>query len=216
MAIVLPIGRKSAGVVDLGAEAMDNLSFIRTAMENAGSFTAVPGVGGVLMGGTALLAALSAHFSRSPVEWLEIWIAEALLALGIAVWFSSRKAMRIGAPVLSRPFRRFVLAMTPSVFVGAILTAVLYRMSGTGLLPAVWLLLYGAGVSSGGAFFGSDRSTHGWLVFVAWCCCGHDLSGLGRSVDGAGIWRSSHHLWLYYREEIRWLEQEARRRRRSK
>jgi hypothetical protein len=152
MAIVLPIGRKSAGVIDLGAEAMDNLSFIRNAMENAGSFTAVPGVGGVLMGATALLAALSAHLSRSPVEWLEIWTAEAFLAFGIALWFSSRKAMRIGAPVLSRPFRRFVLAMTPSMFVGAVLTSVLYRTGGIHLLPTLWLLLYGAGVSSGGAF----------------------------------------------------------------
>jgi hypothetical protein len=152
MAIVLPIGGKSTGAFDPRAEAMDNLNFIRNAMENAGSFTAVPGVGGILMGATALLAALSAHFSRSPAEWLKIWTAEALLALGIALWFSSRKAMRIGAPVLSRPFRRFVLAMMPSVFVGAILTAVLYRMSGTQLLPTIWLLLYGAGVSSGGAF----------------------------------------------------------------
>jgi hypothetical protein len=152
MAIVLPIGRKSAGAIDLGAEAMDNLSFIRNAMENAGSFTAVPGVGGVLMGATALLAALSAHFSRSSVEWLQIWVAEALLALGIAVWFSSRKARRIGAPLLSRPFRRFVLAMMPSIVVGGILTSVLYSASGTRLLPTIWLLLYGAGVASAGAF----------------------------------------------------------------
>ena len=152
MAIVLPIGRKSMEPIDLGARAMDNLSFIRSAMENAGSFTAVPGVGGIVMGATALLAAFSAHVSRSPVAWLEIWSAEAFLALMIALGFSYRKAMRTGSPLLSRPFRRFVLAMAPSFFVGAILTFVLYGASGTHLLPALWLLLYGAGVSSGGAF----------------------------------------------------------------
>ncbi len=152
MAIVLPIDRKSAEPVNLQTQAMDNLNFIRSAMENAGSFTAVPGVGGMLMGATALLAAFSAHMSRSPVAWLEIWSAEALLALTIALGFSYRKAMRIGSPLLSRPFRRFVLAMAPSIFVGAILTFVLYSESGIHLLPALWLLLYGAGVSSGGAF----------------------------------------------------------------
>lgn len=152
MATVLPMRRRSAEPVDLHAQAMDNLSFIRGAMENATSFTGVPGVGGMLMGATALLAAFSAHMSRSPSAWLEIWGAEALLALMIALGFSYRKAMRTGAPLLSRPFRRFVLAMVPSVFVGTILTFVLYSASGTHLLPALWLLLYGAGVSSEGAF----------------------------------------------------------------
>lgn len=152
MAIVLPIRGSSVSPVDPRAEAMDNLSFIRNAMENASSFTAVPGVGSMLMGVTALSAAFSAHFSRSPVAWLGIWTAEAFLALSIAAGFCYRKATRSGSVLLSRPFRRFVLAMAPSIFAGAILTAVLYRTGGNRLLPALWLLLYGAGMSSAGAF----------------------------------------------------------------
>ena len=152
MAIVLPIRKGPAPPAALQEQAMDNLSFIRSAMENAGSFTAVPGVGGMLMGATALLAAFSAHLSRSPLAWLAIWSGEAGLAFAIALGFSYRKAMRSGTALLSRPFRRFVIAMTPSVFAGAMLTLLLYPATGNRLLPAVWLLLYGASVSSGGAF----------------------------------------------------------------
>jgi hypothetical protein len=53
---------------------------------------------------------------------------------------------------MSRPFRRFVLALAPSVFAGALLTFVLYNQGVSQLIPAAWLLLYGAGITSGGAF----------------------------------------------------------------
>ena len=152
MGIVRPIRAEPAEPVALHAQAMDNLNFIRNAMESAGSFTAVPGLGGMLMGATALLAAFAAHLSRSPRAWLAIWSGEALLAFAIGLGFSYRKATRSGTALLSRPFRRFVLAMAPSVFVGAVLSGVLLVAGNNQLLPAVWLLLYGAGIASGGAF----------------------------------------------------------------
>jgi hypothetical protein len=131
---------------------MDNLRFIRDAMESAGSFTAVPGVGGMLMGTTAIFAAFAAHLSKSPRAWLAIWIGEAIMALVIGLVFSWRKAEANGTPLLSRAFRRFALAMMPAVFTGGLLTLVLYPGDPHHLLPALWLLLYGVGVSSGGAF----------------------------------------------------------------
>ena len=153
MAGIQPIRSGRGEPAGLHDRAMDNLSFIRSTMENAGAFTAVPGVGVVLMGATALLAAFSAHLSRSPKAWLAVWCGEAVLAAAIGLAFSYRKAIRSGTMLLSsRPFRRFVLAMAPSVFVGAVLTFVLYRESGIRLLAAAWLLLYGAGVASAGAF----------------------------------------------------------------
>src|SRR5437763_12864566 len=98
MAAVRPIREPVEEPFGLHTQAMANLRFIRSAMENAGSFTAVPGAGGVLMGATALFAAFAAHLSRSPRAWLGIWGGEALLAIAIGLAFSYRKEMRGGAP----------------------------------------------------------------------------------------------------------------------
>ncbi len=152
MAAVRPIREPRPEPIALHAQAMDNLRYIRNTIESAGSFTAVPGAGGMLMGATAIFAAFAAHFSRSPRAWLAIWVGEGLLALAIGVAFSCRKARMNQTPVLSRPFRRFVLAIAPSIFVGAVLTFVLFDAGLDRFIPATWLLLYGAGVVSGGAF----------------------------------------------------------------
>ncbi len=149
MAVIRPIRREP---VALHSQAIDNLEFIRSTMERSGSFTAVPGLGGMLMGATALFAAFAAHLAKSPKAWLAIWAGEAMLAFAIGLAFSYRKAMREGNPLMSRTFRRFVLAMAPSAFVGAMLTVMLYRDGQQALLPSMWLLLYGLGVSSAGAF----------------------------------------------------------------
>src|SRR5580698_4293018 len=65
--------------------ARDNLRFIRETMERASSFTAVPGWGGVAMGITALGAAVIASRQTSSIGWLGTWMAEAIVAVGIAV-----------------------------------------------------------------------------------------------------------------------------------
>jgi hypothetical protein len=152
MAAVRPIRPIAPEPIGLHTQAMDNLRFIRSTMESAGSFTAVPGRGGMLMGVTALVAAIAAHLSPTPRAWLAVWMSEAVLALAIGLVFSWRKASRNSTPLLSKPFRRFVLALAPSVFAGALLTFSLYFEGVRQLIPAMWLLLYGAGVTSGGAF----------------------------------------------------------------
>ncbi len=136
---------------DLSARAMDNLRFIRETMENAGSFTAVPGWGGVLMGVTALGAAALAAIQPTEGLWLKVWLTEAALGATLGALTMWRKARRASTPLMAAPGRRFALAYLPPVLVGAVLTAALYRQGQAGLLPAVWLLCYGAGVVTGGA-----------------------------------------------------------------
>src|SRR5947209_5228336 len=132
--------------------AEDNLAFIRETMERAGSFTAVSGLGEAAVGLSAICAAVIAARQPAIEGWLLVWAAEALLSLLLVAWSIGRKARAANVPMLSGPGRQCVLGFTPPALVALLLTAVLYRTGATGLIPGVWLLLYGTGVVTGGAF----------------------------------------------------------------
>lgn len=136
----------------LPSGALEDLRFIRETMERSASFTAVPGWGIVALGTTALVAAWLASRQISPRSWLVTWLAEAALAVCIGLVATWKKAQRSAAPLTSGPAQKFVSTFLPAAAAGAILTVVLFRLGLTGLLPGVWLLLYGAAISSAGAF----------------------------------------------------------------
>jgi hypothetical protein len=132
--------------------AAENLVFIRDAMERAGSFTAVPGWGGVVMGLTGLAAAIIAPAQPTATGWLVTWLAAAVIASFAGIIAVLIKSRQTDVPFFSRPARQFALSFSPAILVGALLTAALYGAGHVALLPGVWLLLYGAAVVAGGAF----------------------------------------------------------------
>ncbi len=151
MASLRPIRPPAPQPVQLDLHAMDNLRYIRRTMERAGSFTAVPGVGGALMGATALAAAWVAGM-RPEAGWrLTVWLLEACVALAIGIAGAALKSRRANMPLLSGPGRKFVAGFAPPLLAGALLTAVLFRAGVQAYIPGMWLLLYGAGVVSGGS-----------------------------------------------------------------
>jgi hypothetical protein len=152
MTIPRPTPSNPAAAPALHARAMDNLSFIRSTMERATAFTAVPGWGGVAMGVTALVATVLAHNVASRGEWLAVWLAASVLALTIGGWSMVVKARKAGTSVFSYSGRRFVLSYVPPLAVGGLLTLVLARAGLYSALPGTWLLLYGTGVVTGGAY----------------------------------------------------------------
>ncbi len=141
--------RQTLGLHD---HAMDDLRFIRSAMERAGSFTAVPGWGAVMAGFTALVAAPLAAAQPTPGRWLAVWLSEAVLAAAIGLSTMARKARRFDTSLRSGPGRKFVLSFCPPLLVGALLTVALFRAGLLEVIPGTWLLLYGTGVVAGGAF----------------------------------------------------------------
>src|ERR1017187_5355041 len=121
MASILPIGTPAPRPVEMQAYAMDNLRYIRRTMEQAGSFTAVPGIGGVCMGATALAAAWIAAGRPGPGRLLLVWLLEARLSLTIGIAGAALKSRHARAPLLSGPGRKFVAGFAPPMAAGALL-----------------------------------------------------------------------------------------------
>ena len=156
-------------------------------MERAASFTAVPGWGGVIIGCTALLAGAIA-FGRPAQQQFFVWLTEGVFALLFGCLAVHLKSKRLALSLLSGPARRALLSFMPPLLAGAILTSVLYRVDVLGVLPGLWLLLYGAAVVTGGAFsvrivpvMGLCFMSLGALSFLAPAPWGNDflMSGFG-------------------------------------
>ena len=137
--------------VRIGEHAFDNLRYIRETMERAGSFTSIPGWGGVAIGITAIVAAVVAG-GRSGGAWVGAWLVEAGIAAVIAFVSMAIKGRRAGVDFTAAPSRRFFASYFAPIIAAAVLTFVLWRGELYAALPATWLLLYGASFVSSGAF----------------------------------------------------------------
>lgn len=149
--IEFPTATGEGHPVAMHQHAVDNLRFIRQAMESSGSFTSVPGWGGIGMGVSALFAALLVASAFND-QWLIVWLTDAVVALAIGGWAMSTKARSQGVSLSRGVARRFLLGLTPPLVAAAVLSAAFFASGDTALLPGTWLLLYGAAVVSGGTY----------------------------------------------------------------
>lgn len=143
--------RAASEPIRLEDRAAADLSFIRDTMARAGTVTSVPGWGGVAMGVTALAAAWIAARQGSYVEWLMVWLGEAIVALGLGGVAMVRKAELSRTPLLTGAGRAFIRAFVPPILAGSLLTILFYRSGLIPRLPGVWLLLYGTAVTTAGS-----------------------------------------------------------------
>jgi len=133
-------------------DALDQLHFIRHTMESATSFTAVPGWGTVALGLTAIAAALVARSLDSRVIWVLLWLGEAVLAGLISLVAMVKKTGSLAKLATSIPARKCALSLVPPLAAGGVLTLIMMDHHLYGILPGMWLMLYGVAVITGGAF----------------------------------------------------------------
>ncbi|MGE3960109.1 MAG: hypothetical protein AB7F65_00335 [Dehalococcoidia bacterium] len=136
----------------LAERAADNLRFIRSAMESSSRFTDISGTGMVLIGGSALVAAVLAAAQETALAAALVWEVEAAIAIAIGVAATLRKARGHWERLLAAPARKFMLGLAPPLAAGGILTLVLHREDLLHLLPGTWLVVYGAALAAAGAF----------------------------------------------------------------
>lgn len=144
-------GGQSAPIAVEGKAASD-LAYIRRTMDRSSRFTAVSGWGGMGMAAVAFAAAPVAHARADSGEWLAVWMGAALAGFVLGAASIAFKARRSGQPLARGAGRRFALGLGPPIFVGGLLTFALHSAGATGLLPATWLLVFGAGLVTAGAW----------------------------------------------------------------
>lgn len=136
----------------LSGRAADNLHFIRQAMERSATFTSIPGAGGVAMGVVALVASAVAAAQPSADRWLATWLAAAAVAAIVGLSTMARKARLGGVALTGANGRRFALGLAAPIVAGAAITYELWAVRSFTVMAPAWLLLYGAGVLTGGIF----------------------------------------------------------------
>lgn len=137
--------------VRIGDHALDNLRYIRETMERAGSFTSIPGWGGLVIGITAIVTSFITR-GMTGQRWLNAWLIEAAVAAVIAFVTMTIKGRAAGTDFTAPAARRFFASYFAPLIAAAVLTYVLWRGGYYEVMPAMWLLLYGTSFVSSGAF----------------------------------------------------------------
>ena len=131
--------------------AMDNLSFIREAMERSTPFTGISGKGLILMGLIALAGGQIARMQTVRDGWIYTWLAVACLGVVTGLVATVLKMRGQDRPSVVRAARRFAFNLAPAILAGVFLTEMFYELGLNAFMPGMWLMLYGTGVVAGGA-----------------------------------------------------------------
>ena len=103
---------------------------------------------GIVMGIIGILAAILVSLPRWTPHWLAIWLLAAVIALLLGGALVARQIAQRGHTRYLGPARKFLLCLCPALLAGAVLTWVLLTAGMSGVIPGMWLLLYGCAVVS--------------------------------------------------------------------
>lgn len=143
---------REAETVVLRDRALDNLTFIRDTMARSAPLTAISGWGAVAEGFIALAGAFAGCLYSAADWWIGVWIVVACLGCLTGFGTMAFKARRMRIPVFGVALKKFAMSLFPPIVAGMVLTEVFYERQLWELIPGTWLMLYGVGVVTGGAF----------------------------------------------------------------
>jgi hypothetical protein len=162
-------------------EAEEHLGRIRRIMESATKLTVLPGKAAIF-GGLLVLAASGVTWSvlRSmdfqsmadlstprQEQLVLLWVVVAVLAVGADVLLTVRMARRRGKSAWPRLGQLAAYAMGPAILVALALSIAMLKRNEWGLLPAIWMMLYGVGVWMAGILSVRAPGVLGMVFLVA-------------------------------------------------
>lgn len=133
---------------------LKDLSDIRSMMERSSKFLSLSGLAGVSVGIIALMGAAAAYRRLSinktlaePENVLTFFILDAvavlLLAVGFAIFFTTRMARKKGLPVWSNTTKYLLTSLVIPLATGGVFCLILWYHGLVLLIPAATLMFYG-------------------------------------------------------------------------
>ena len=139
--------------------AKQQLEFIHQTMEESHRFTNIPSFALVGIGLLGLTAGLTTFFFTRDKSYSDvlgtlifIWLITLLLAVSAMVVFTAGRAEETGQSLWIRPVKLGLAHFGTLLLLGAVLTFGLMARSQLEIIPSVWLLCYGAGLSVVGSY----------------------------------------------------------------
>jgi hypothetical protein len=138
--------------------ARENLIYIRKTLEAAGQFTAVPGKY-LMAAGLTALAGVAVNMFVTGAPWnpdavreraLAVWAVVLVLSLALVSFGIYRKSQQMKTRIQAPLMRKLLWSLSPSLFVGALLTQFAIRSQSLACLPTIWLGCYGTAIVHGG------------------------------------------------------------------
>ena len=162
-------------------EAVEHLAAIRRIMESATQLTVLPGKAAIAGGVLALAACamtqralgswdfsgMNALDAPMRMKLIALWSATAVLGIVVDVALTVLAARKRGVSPWSRLSRLAAYAMAPGIAAGTVLTLALGQAGYWGLVPAVWMMLYGGAVWTASVFSVRAPGVLGALFFAA-------------------------------------------------
>jgi hypothetical protein len=153
-------------------EAEENLRVIRALMERSTKFSTFSGLSGICAGLVSIIGCIVTRMlgpdpAGFPAPFLLIWSTVIVVAVGADYLLMKRRAARVGKHVLSRLGKQMVIASTPGLGAGAVMTLYLLQHKLLGDVYPFWMLAYGLAVCATGLFSQREVSYLGAYFLVA-------------------------------------------------
>jgi hypothetical protein len=159
---------RTGKTVQIDSHAAATLRYIRASMDAAASLN-VPGSAAIAVGVVGAFATVLCVVPSLAEHWLAIWLFAAPVAAGIGCPIVLQQFARVGAgPILTRaPVRKLLMCWSPSLFAGAVMTAVHWSSGHLHAIPGTWLLLYGCALIGACAVTNRTIGVLGIAFFVS-------------------------------------------------